>query len=192
MEDIWWSSFSSNPERLQRVLGTDYMLAMEKIYNNTLVKAIEQENIELISRMANELTPLVEMEETSSWDMRSQPFLQYYYYTDQIEALINYVDQRFSADRKGDHQWLYGAASQITDMDQQYLTESLLLKEVEWFQACIDLEEQFDYYFYHGMALFFLKKKDPAKTSFLKAETLATTDEQQEMIGQVLSFVNSQ
>jgi thioredoxin-related protein len=192
LEDIWWPSFSSDPDRLKRVLGTEYMLAMEKIYNNTLVKAIDNEDIELISKMSNELTPLVENEATSSWDLRSQPFIQYYYYTDRTAELIDYVDGRFNTDRKGDHQWLYGAASQITDMDQQYRTEELLIKEVEWFQACIDLEEHFDYYFYHGMVLYLLKNQDEAKASFLKAKTMATTDEQQQMIGQVLGFVNGQ
>ncbi len=192
MEDTWWPSFSSDPKRIKRVLGEEYMMAMERIYNNTLVKAIENDNIELISRMANELTPLVENEATSSWDLRSQPFIQYYYYTDRTEDLINYVDERFKTDKKGDHLWLYGAASQITDMDQQYRTEDLLRKEVEWFQACIDLEEHFDYYFYHGMVLFLSKKQDEARSSFLRAQAMATTDEQQQMIGQVLSFVNGQ
>ena len=108
-----------------------------------------------------------------------------------MDELITYVDQRFASDRQGDHRWLYGAASQITDMDQQYLTEALLNKGVEWFQTCIDLEEHFDYYFYHGMVLFFLKKQDEAKSSFLKAELLASDEEQQNMIDQVLEFVKS-
>ena len=42
------------------------------------------------------------------------------------------------------------------------------------------------------MVLFFLKKTEDAKTSFLKAESLAFTEEQQNMIGQVMEFVNSQ
>lgn len=191
LEDIWWPSFSSDTERLKKVLGEDYILAIEKIYNNSLVKAIKEDNIKLISRMANELAPLAEEQEISSWDLRSQPFIQYYYYTNRISELVDYVDGRFDSDRKGDHQWLYGAASQITDMDQRYLTEELLRKEVEWYQTCINLEEQFDYYFYHGMVLYLLKQQDNARTSFQKAQSLAVTDEQQEMIGQVLSFVNS-
>lgn len=192
MEDEWWPAFVSDRDRLKRVLGEDYMLAMEKIYNNSLVKAVETDNIQLISKISNELVPLVEGEATSSWDLRSLPFIQYYYYTNQVDNLIAYVDQRFASDRKGDHRWLYGAASQITDMDQQYLTEALLNKGVEWFQACIDLEEQFDYYFYHGMVLYFLKKQEEAKSSFLKAEKLASNEEQQNMIGQVLQFVEGQ
>ena len=192
LEDDWWPEFSSDIERLKEVLGDNYMLAMEKIYNNTLVKAVEEDNIQLISKMSNELATLVEVEATNSWDLRSLPFIQYYYYTNQMDELIAYVDDRFASDRVGDHAWLYGAASQITDMDQQYLTQALLEKGVEWFQICIDLEEKFDYYFYHGMVLFFLKKTEDAKTSFLKAESLAFTEEQQNMIGQVMEFVNSQ
>lgn len=192
LEDDWWPEFSSDIERLKKVLGDNYMLAMEKIYNNTLVKAVEEDNIQLISKMSNELATLVEVEATNSWDLRSLPFIQYYYYTNQMDELIAYVDDRFASDRVGDHAWLYGAASQITDMDQQYLTQALLEKGVEWFQTCIDLEEKFDYFFYHGMVLFFLKKTEDAKTSFLKAESLAFTEEQQNMIGQVMEFVNSQ
>ena len=167
------------------------MLAMELIYNNTLVKAVDDDNLGLISKMSNELIPLVEGEATSSWDLRTLPFIQYYYYTNQVDELIAYVDQRYASDRQGDHRWLYGAASQITDMDQQYLTEALLNKGVEWFQTCIDLEGQFDYFFYHGMVLFFLRKQEEAKSSFLKAEFLVSDEEQQKMIDQVLEFVNT-
>ena len=190
LEDPWWPEFASDPNRLRVVLGEDYMLAMEKIYNASLMKAIEEENISLISKMANELAPLVEGE-TTSWDLRSLPFIQYYYYTNQVENLIDYVDQRFASDKKGDHLWLYGAASQITDMDQQYRTEALLNKEVEWFGKCLHLAEHFDYYFYHGMVLLFLQRMDEARVSFVKAESMASTDEQKEMIAQVMNFLKS-
>ncbi len=191
LDDTWWEEFSSDPDRLRRILGEDYMLAMEKIYNNTLVKAVDEDRIDLISKMANELAPLVELE-TISWDLRSLPFIQYYYYTNKTDELISYVDKRFASDRKDDHRWLYGAASQITDMDQQYQTEQLLKKELEWYAACIGLEEHFDYYFYQGMAFFFLKEGVNAKESFSKAESLASTQEQQDMVKQVLGYINGQ
>ena len=190
LDDVWWSTFASDKDRLKRILGDDYLPAMEEIYNKTLIKAVEEDRIDLISKMANDLSPLVEIE-TGSWDLRSLPFIQYYYYSERTEELIKYVDQRFESDRKGDHRWLYGAASKITDMDQQTLTESLLKKEAEWFGACIELEEHFDYFFYQGMVLFFLKNREDAKTSFLKAESMANTPEQQELIAQVLGFVNN-
>jgi thioredoxin-related protein len=191
MDDTWWKEFSTDVDRLRRVLGDDYMLAMEKIYNNTLVKAIEEERIDLISLMANELAPLVELE-TISWDLRSLPFIQYYYYTNNIDELISYVDKRFATDRKDDHRWLYGAASQITDMDQQYQTDQLLKKELEWYATCIALEEHFDYYFYQGMVYFFLKERDPANGAFQKAESLASTQEEKAMVEQVLGYINGQ
>jgi hypothetical protein len=192
VEDIWWPELYSNQERLRRVLGDDYMLALEKIYNNSLRKAVDENKIQIISIMSNELAPLVTIEETNSWDLRSLPFLQFYYYTNQVEELIAYVDRRFETDRKEDHEWLYGAASQITNMDQQYRTESLLHKEVEWFQHCIDLEEKFDYYFYHGMVLFLLKKQEEAKSSFIKAEILVSSDDEQSMIDQVMQLFPEQ
>jgi thioredoxin-related protein len=190
LDDVWWSTFASDKDRLKRILADDYLPAMENIYNNSLIKAVEEDRIDLISKMANELSPLVE-DETASWDLRSLPFIQYYYYSERVEELISYVDQRFETDRKGDHRWLYGAASQITDMDQQTQTQALLKKEAEWFAACIRLEEHFDYFFYQGMVLFFLKEGEDAKASFLKAESMAYTPEQQELIAQVLGFVNN-
>lgn len=190
LDDSWWADFSSGEERLRRVLGEDYMLAMEQIYNNTLVKAVDEDRIDLISRMANELAPLVE-HETISWDLRTLPFIQYYYYTGNNTELISYVDKRFATDRKGDHQWLFGAASQITDMDQQYLTEELLNKELEWYAACIELEEHFDYYFYQGMVYFFLRNRDGAMDSFQTAEAMASTQEQKAMVEQVLGYINA-
>jgi thiol-disulfide isomerase/thioredoxin len=189
LEDSWWSTFASDRQRLRRVLGEEYLPAMENIYNSTLIRAVEEGRIDLVSKMANELAPLV-ADEVNAWDLRSLPFIQYYYYTGQTEELISYVDQRFETDRKGDHRWLYGAASQITDMDQQTRTESLLKKEAQWFAACIALEEQFDYYFYQGMVQFLLLERDQAKASFQKAESMADTPEQREMITQVLGFVN--
>ena len=191
LDDAWWEDFSSDEERLRRVLGTDYMLALEKIYNNTLVKAVEKDRIDLISLMANELAPLVE-NETISWDLRSLPFIQYYYYTGRNAELISYVDKRFSTDRRDDHQWLFGAASQITDMDQQYLTEELLIKELEWYAVCIELEQQFDYYFYKGMVHSFLRNGEKAKVSFQRAEALAYTQEQKAMVNQVMGYIQNQ
>lgn len=191
LDDTWWEEFSSDPDRLRRILGEDYMLAMEKIYNNTLMKAVDEDRIDLISKMANELAPLVELN-TISWDLKSLPFIQYYYYTNKNDELISYLDKRFASDRKDDHRWLYGAASQITDMDQQYQTELLLKKELEWYAACIELEEHFDYYFYQGMVFFFLKEGVNAKESFSKAESLASTQEQQDMVKQVLGYINGQ
>ena len=192
LDDTWWEAFSSDPERLRRVLGEDYMLAMEKIYNNTLVKAVDEGRIDLVSLMANELAPLVEEGETLAWDLRSLPFIQYYYYSNLPEELISYIDQRFATDRRGDHRWLYNAASQITDMDQQYRTELLLKKELEWYKICIELEEHFDYYFYQGMVLVFLSENDSARESFLKAESLALSQEQRDMVAQVLGYIGGQ
>jgi thioredoxin 1 len=190
LEDPWWPDFRKDPERIQRVLGNEYMAAMEKIYNNSLVKAVEQENIGLVSRMANELSPLINAREEVSWDLRSLPFIQYYYYTGQMEALIDYVDKRFASDRTGDHRWLFGAASRIVDLDQQYQTPLIMQKSEEWFNTCIALDEQYDYYFYRGMVLFFQQKAGEAKTSFEKAGVLATTEEEKAMIAQVLQYID--
>jgi hypothetical protein len=92
----------------------------------------------------------------------------------------------------GDDRWLFGAASQITNMDQPYQTELLLKKEAEWFAACIALEEQYDYYFYQGMVLFFMKDRERARASFEKAETLASTQEERDNVAQVMGYIDNQ
>lgn len=189
LDDKWWQEFSGNQERLRDVLGDEYTLTVEKIYNNTLVKAVEENDLKLISRLSNELTPLFEDDEVSAWDLRTLPFLQFYYYTDRLEELTGYVDSRFAADKKGDHRWLYHAASQITEMDRQYMTEELLAKAVEWYRTCIELEEHFDYYFYHGMMLYFLQRRDEAKESFLEARNLASEEDEQNMVNEVLGYL---
>lgn len=192
LDDGIWATFSADPERLRRVLGDKYVPAMEQIYNTSLVKAVEEDNIKLISLMANELAPLLSEEKTNSWDLRSLPFLQFYYYTEQLDELITYVDNRFESDRKDDHRWLFGAASMIVDMDQQYRTEELMTKGMEWFRICIDLEEQFDYFFYLGMAQFFILEREESKISFMKAKALAEDEEQLTMVNQVLQFFEEQ
>lgn len=191
VDDDWWPTLSDHPGRVRKALGDDFMLAMEKIYNNSLVKAVEEQNLATVSKMANELAPMIRSEETGSWDLRSLPFIQYYYYTDQLEELISYVDERFGSDRRGDHEWLFGAASQITSMDQQYRTGKLLNKEVEWFQSCIDLKEHFDYYFYHGMVLFLLNKGAEAKESLVKARGLAGDEDEKELVDELMGYVET-
>jgi hypothetical protein len=133
----------------------------------------------------------MEAEKNDRIDLKSTPFLQYYYYTGQFEELIGYIDTRFGADRKDDHRWLFGAASQVVDIDQQTQTLELLEKAREWFATCIELEEQYDYYFYQGMVLLFLQKIDASRDSFESAQVLATTDEQRQMIDQVFKYINS-
>ena len=119
------------------------------------------------------------------------PFIQYYYYTGQFEELIGYIDTRFAADRKDDHSWLFGVASQVVDMDQQSQTPELLEKAREWFSMCIALEEQYDYYFYQGMVLLFRQKMADSRASFENALELATQMSSVIMIEQVFKYINS-
>lgn len=192
LEDSWWPLFATDYERVKKVLGKEIVPVMETIYNNTLAKAIEQQNIVLISRMANELSPLLEPEVESRADLKTLPFIQYYYYTGQLEEMITYVDTRFAADRKDDHSWLFGVASQVVDMDQQTQNPVLLEKAGEWFAICIELDEQYDYYFYQGMVFLFMQKIDASRASFELALELAKSDEQRKMIDQVFKYINSQ
>lgn len=192
LEDPWWAVFANESERVKRVLGSEYVPALETIYNKSLIKAIEQDNIVLISRIANELSPLLEAESNSQMYLKSRPFIQYYYYSGEPEELIGYIDTRFSADRKDDHQWLFGAASQVVDMDQRAQTPELLEKAQEWFSTCIQLDEQYDYYFYQGMVFLFRQKLDDSRVSFERASELATTDEQRSMVDQVYKYINNQ
>lgn len=190
LEDPWWPQFTMDPDMVKNALESDYINSLERIYNNTLVMAIDNQDIGLISRMANELSPLVEAEQSGSRDLRSLPFLQYYYYTDQLDELTGYVDQRYASDRLGDHRWLFGVASQIIDMDQQYQTPELMARGEVWMAECLKHDENYDYLFYYGISQLFQKKPEQAKESFLKAASMATTEEQKRMVDQVLGYVN--
>jgi len=191
LSDPWWPQFTLENSRVERVLGEEYIPALEQIYNNSLKVAIDSNDIELISRIANELSPLVEAASDHTRDLRSLPFIQYYYYTNQNEVLMAYVDDRFESDRKGDHRWLFETASQIVDMDQQYQTMVLVEKAESWFESCISLKEAYDYYFYYGMTLFFQQRKEEAIGAFNKANSLATSPDQQQMVQQVLEYVRA-
>ena len=190
LEDSWWMLFTSEQERISRVLEDQYVPAMEQIYHNTLAKAVNQKNIKLVSRMANELSPLLESAIPGYWDLRTLPFIQYYYYTGQERELVRYVDSRFASDRTGDHSWLFGAASQIIDMDQQKRSPFLMRKGEIWLSTCIEMEARFDYYFYHGMVMVFQNRRNEARDSFNRASSLASTDEERSMVNQVLRYVN--
>lgn len=192
LEDPWWPLFATEYSRVKEVLGKDYVPALESIYQKSLYKAVQQENIALISRLANELSPLLEAESDGPGDLKSAPFIQYYYYTRQFEELISYIDTRFEADRKGDHRWLFTVASQVVDMDQQSQTREILLKAREWFAICIELEEDYDYYFYQGMVFLFLQDIVASRESFELALEFAKTNEQREMIDQVFKYINNQ
>jgi hypothetical protein len=190
LEDPWWPQFTSEVPMVKRSLGADYLPALEKIYNNTLVKAVDKEDIGLISRMSNELSPLVEAEQDVNRDLRTLPFLQYYYYTGQNNELLSYVDSRYTSDRMGDHGWLFGAASQIVDMDQQYQTQEIMAKAESWFAECLTHEETYDYVFYLGMVQLFQRRPEEAKDAFNRAKGLASTPEETQMVDQVLRYVS--
>jgi len=190
LKDPWWPQFTMDPEMVKDALNGEYVNLLERIYNNTLVMAIDDQDIGLISRMSNELAPLVEAEQPGSRDLRSLPFLQYYYYTGQPGELMEYVDQRYASDRMEDHEWLFGVASQVIDMDQQYQTPELMAKGEQWMAECLQHDENYDYLFYYGIAQLFQKKPELAKESFQKAALLARTDEEKRMVDQVLGYVN--
>lgn len=191
LEEEWWPHFSADNERLLRVLGEDYEGAMQKIYANTLSRAVEQQDVELVSRMAGELSHLLVPGEDDGLDMRSLPFIQFYYYSGEVEALASYVDRRFDTDRKDDHRWLCGAASRILGMDQRALTPSLLESCYQWLSTCLEYEENYDYHFYMGMVLFFQQKTSEAEQSFQSAERMATGEDEKAMIEQVMRYIRS-
>ena len=184
-----WPVLKENVALLKQSFGSDYASILQTIYNNTLSLAIEEESVELVSRMSNELMPMLEDAMQADRDMRSVPFIHYYYFNESHKELIAYIDDRFAADKKGDHRWLFGAASQIVDMDQRSRTVILMAKAEQWFTICIELEKQFDYYFYHGLSLLFQDQMEEAKASLDRAGEMAETAEQQNMINQVRQYI---
>jgi thiol-disulfide isomerase/thioredoxin len=191
LNDPWWSQFSADRDRLKRVLSEEFKPAMDRIYSNTLSDAVEKGDLELVSRMASELSPLMEGGKNELIDQRSLPFIQYYYYAGLMGELTGYVDRRFAADRKDDHRWLCGATAVILGMDQQKLTPVILQKGVECMTICLGYEENYDYCFYMGMVLLFQQRMNEAEPLFQKAATMAVGEEEKAMIDQVLRYIGS-
>jgi hypothetical protein len=67
-----------------------------------------------------------------------------------------------------------------------------MAKGEEWFAECLKHEETYDYVFYYGICQLFQRKSEQAKESFNKAASLATTEEERQMVDQVIRYVNRQ
>lgn len=192
MDHALWPELSGDIDRMKTVLGEDYMLVIESVFNRTLMKGIEEENVAIIKVLSDNIGSFLEGQDVDAESLVDLPYLQYYYYSNKFDELFSYVDDIFAESRAGDHQWLFSAASRVIDMDQQYLTPEIQEKGVEWFQACIELDEQYDYFFYKGMCLFFTDQRQEAKGAFTKAAGLTEDPEETQMIRQVMDFIESQ
>ena len=73
-----------------------------------------------------------------------------------------------------------------------FLNYMIQEKGVEWFTKCIELEEKYDYYFYKGMCLFFTEQTSDAKEAFTRAAELTEDPEQNQMVRQVMEYIESQ
>lgn len=190
MGDPWWEDYASDFSRLERIFGDTYATALSLVYQNTLVKAVEEGDITLISALANELAPIL-IELNGAKYQKSLPFVHYYYLSRQYDELIAYVDERFASDRKDDHIWLFAMASNVGDMDQESMNSQLLEKEIDWFTACIALKEESDYYFYRGVTHLFIGDVYLAMTDLEQALELAENDEEKVAVQKVIDYVNS-
>lgn len=191
MDDPLWVIVSADQDRMKGLLGDDYIVAIEQVFNRSLVKAIREGDPAIIKIISENIDRYVEGTEAEGESLEHMPYLQYYYYSGLNDQLIDYVDSIYQNNYKGDHAWLFGTASKIIDMDQQYLTPLIQEKGVEWFQTCIDLAERFDYYFYKGMCLYVTQKPEEAKAAFTKAGELAEGTEQNSLVRQVMQFIES-
>lgn len=191
MDHELWPSVSNDIPAMKELFGEEYMLVIESVFNRTLMKGIEEENIEIIDLLSESIDKYVKGTEAEAESLEHLPYLQYFYYSGKNSELIEYVDATYNKSYKGDHEWLFESASQVVDMDQQYITPEIQEKGIEWFQTCIDLEARYDYYFYKGMCLYFTKKVSEAEESFKTAGALAEDEEQKQMVGQVMEFIKS-
>jgi len=191
MDHPLWSVVSDDVDRMQEVLGDEYLAVVESVFNNTLIKGIEEEDRDIIRLLSDNIGRFVEGSDVDAESLKYLPFLQYYYYSGKNDELIAYVDQTYSEQFPGDHEWLFRTASTIIDMDQQYNTELIQSRGVEWFQACLELEERFDYYFYKGMCLYFTYRFSESEAAFNSAGKLAGDADEQALIEQVLQYIHS-
>lgn len=187
--DELWPKVDADPVLLQESLGADYVEILQQVYNNSLKKAIDTGDLTLLSRMSHDLIPLIAVAMDAERDMKAMPFIHYYYYQRQTDELIKYIDDRWASDKKGDHEWLFGAAAQVIDMDQRQRTRILMEKGEDWLAECIALEPRFDYHFYHALSLVFQDKEEQARLSLNRAGELAETPEQTAMVDRIFQYI---
>ncbi|MFZ5939641.1 MAG: thioredoxin family protein [Bacteroidota bacterium] len=187
-----WKQILKQRDLVRTVLDTAYSDFISSAFYRSVLNAIQLNDRSGVDLFTSDLQLLTAGTEVDGRMMTDMAYLQFYYYTMDLDSLFSYIDKNYAQERKGDDSWLFTMASQLIDLDQQYANPEILEKALEWFNICLSLNEKFDYYFYSGTCHYMLGDMDKSVEFFKKARTLAGNDNEKELIENVFNAISGQ
>lgn len=175
-----WNHLISDIALFRSAMGDQ----LEDFIDYALTEAIEfsvQDADPVYIRELNSILP--ELSQGTSLDpgeMETRSYVYYYHYSGLIDELITYIDDNY-AERKGDHRWLFNAASDAVFLDPQ--NKKMASKGLEWFNECLSRSETQEYYYHLALCQYFTDSPEEAAKSLKKSleftedpEVISTTN----------------
>jgi thiol-disulfide isomerase/thioredoxin len=178
-----WKRLISDTPLLINAMGEDLGAFLEHSLTRAIESAVEWRDIKYIEQFNEVLPALIESTNLDIDEMRTRSYVYFYHYSERFDDLIQYIDSVY-ADRKGDHEWLYKAASDAVFLNPQNV--QMAEKGLEWFHACIDLQPTYEYYYSLALCQYFTDS--PEKTIVNLRKSLEYTDDQ-EVIASVSQII---
>jgi thiol-disulfide isomerase/thioredoxin len=170
-----WRILASDPARLQRILGEEFSSFLDTYYNHMLMQAVDYEDETLLNTLHEDLSALTEGSEIDAVELQTRASVLYFTYTGQFDNLVSYIDSSYEHKFNGNHEWLFSAASDAVFVDPNNMR--LVEKGLEWFEECIRVHPEMNYYYHLGYCQYLVEDIPLAIASFKKALELADTDE---------------
>jgi thiol-disulfide isomerase/thioredoxin len=179
-----WTHLTADIPKLREALGDDLETFIDHAVTKSIESAVENNDIANIESLAVKLPELAAGTGNDVSLLEGRLFVYFYHYTGQFEALAGYIDKEYEAKHKGDHQWLFEAASNAVFLDPR--NSVLAEKGLGWFQRCIDLEEMHEYYYHLALCEYFTGS--PEKSVQTLKRSLEFTDDP-ELIASTQSII---
>ena len=175
-----WSTLISDIPLLKEAIGQDLEDFVDHVLTQSIERAVEKTEIDYLEKINTVLPELSKGTTLDPDEMETRSYIYFYHYSDRIEELISYIDSEYEANRKGDHAWLFQAASNAVFLDPQI--RPVAEKGLEWFQTCLDSNENHEYYYHLALCEYFTGSSQKAIQSLQKsleftedAEVIETT-----------------
>jgi len=187
-----WDRLLKDPVQTRVALDTLYEDFVSSAFYRSVLNAIQENNISYVKRFTDDLSVLTSGTEIDGSLLGDLAYIQFYYYTMELDSLFTYVNEQFKGPRANDDNWLFQVASRIVDIDQQFANPDILNAALGWFNKCLAINEKFEYHFYAGMCHYMLGDMDNSMSNFEKARLLAQDDNEKELIESVFNAISNQ
>ncbi|MEX0988102.1 MAG: thioredoxin family protein [Bacteroidales bacterium] len=168
-----WKSLTSDISKLKLALDGELEKFIDHAVTSSIQSGVENTDIEYVSAMNEILPQLSEGTNLDPAELESISYIYYYHYSELFDEMIGFIDNEFETRRRGDHKWLFEAAANAVFLDPQNV--EVAEKGLEWFQACIDLQENQEYYYHLALCEYFTDS--PEKTIATLNKSMEFTDD---------------